>query len=128
MFLSGKIYDFDCIDRYNVNYHDIIPYSFITHVIRFRTKSGKIAHLLIDSNIRYVSKYRKFLFENAILKILLIPDLKNPDGSFGHTRCFIRDDTARKIQEARATLLLEETSRSLANMDNFMSKVSTFLE
>lgn len=67
--------------------------------VRFRTKSGKIAHLLIDSNIRY-----------------------NPDGSFGHTRCFIRDDTARKIQEARATLLLEETSRSLANMDNFMSK------
>lgn len=67
--------------------------------VRFRTKDGKIVHLLIDSNIRY-----------------------NPDGSFGHTRCFIRDDTGRKVQEARARLLLEETKRSLVYMDNFMSR------
>lgn len=74
-------------------------YSIKDVPVRFRTKSGKIVHLLIDSNIRYT-----------------------PDGNFGHTRCFIRDDTPRKIQEARAQLLLEETSRSLENMDNFMSK------
>ena len=44
--------------------------------------------MLIDSNVAY-----------------------NKDGSFGHTRCFIRDDTARKIRDARSELLLEETER-----------------
>jgi PAS domain S-box-containing protein len=67
--------------------------------VRFRTKDGKIVHLLIDSNVRY-----------------------EVDGSFGHTRCFIRDDTGRKIREARASLLLEETKRSLKMLDNFMSR------
>ena len=56
--------------------------------VRFRTKDGKLVHLLIDSNVAY-----------------------NKDGSFGHTRCFIRDDTARKIRDARSKLLLEETER-----------------
>ena len=51
--------------------------------VRFRTKDGKIVHLLIDSNVRY-----------------------EKDGSFGHTRCFIRDDTGRKIRESHANLLL----------------------
>jgi len=67
--------------------------------VRFRTKDGKMVHLLIDSNVRY-----------------------EKDGSFGHTRCFIRDDTGRKIREARASLLLEETKRSLKMLDNFMSR------
>jgi PAS domain S-box-containing protein len=67
--------------------------------VRFRTKDGKVVHLLIDSNVRY-----------------------EVDGSFGHTRCFIRDDTGRKIREARASLLLEETKRSLKMLDNFMSR------
>jgi len=67
--------------------------------VRFRTKNGKIVHLLIDSNVKY-----------------------NPDGSFGHTRCFIRDDTGRKIRQARAALLLEETKRSLTMLDNFMAR------
>jgi PAS domain S-box-containing protein len=44
--------------------------------VRFRTKEGKIVHLLIDSNV----KYDEF-------------------GDFQHTRCFIRDDTGRKVQE-----------------------------
>lgn len=56
--------------------------------VRFRTKDGRMVHLLIDSNVAY-----------------------NKDGSFGHTRCFIRDDTARKIRDARTKLLLEETER-----------------
>ena len=67
--------------------------------VRFRSKDGKIVHLLIDSNVRY-----------------------EKDGSFGHTRCFIRDDTGRKIRESHASLLLEETKRSLAMLDNFMAR------
>lgn len=46
----------------------------------------------------------------------------NKDGSFGHTRCFIRDDTARKIRDARSQLLLEETERSLRMLDGFLSR------
>lgn len=56
--------------------------------VRFRTKDGKLVHLLIDSNVAY-----------------------NPDGSFGHTRCFIRDDTVRKIRDARTKLLIHESER-----------------
>lgn len=67
--------------------------------VRFRTKDRKMVHLLIDSNVKY-----------------------SKDGSFGHTRCFIRDDTGRKIREARASLLLEETKRSLKMLDNFMAR------
>ena len=58
--------------------------------MRFRTKAGKIVPLLIDSNVNY-----------------------HPDGSFHHTRCFIRDDTGRRVREARAAALLKETKRSL---------------
>lgn len=58
-----------------------------------------MVHLLIDSNVAY-----------------------NKDGSFGHTRCFIRDDTARKIRDARSKLLLEETERSLRMLDGFLSR------
>lgn len=67
--------------------------------VRFRTKDGKLVHLLIDSNVAY-----------------------NVDGSFGHTRCFIRDDTARKIRDARTKLLLAENERSLRMLDNFLSR------
>ena len=67
--------------------------------VRFRTKDNKLVHLLIDSNVAY-----------------------NTDGSFGHTRCFIRDDTARKIKDARTTLLLEENERSLRMLDSFLSR------
>jgi PAS domain S-box-containing protein len=67
--------------------------------VRFRTKDGRIVDLLIDSNVKY-----------------------DEQGKFAHTRCFIRDDTKRKIREARAQLLLKETKRSLAMLDNFMSR------
>jgi PAS domain S-box-containing protein len=67
--------------------------------VRFRAKNGKIVDLLIDSNVKY-----------------------DDYGKFAHTRCFIRDDTKRKIREARAQLLLEETKRSLKMLDNFMSR------
>mmetsp|Transcript_3814 Transcript_3814/g.6360 ORF Transcript_3814/g.6360 Transcript_3814/m.6360 type:complete len:715 (+) Transcript_3814:122-2266(+) len=67
--------------------------------VRFRAKDGRIVDLLIDSNVKY-----------------------DDSGNFAHTRCFIRDDTKRKIREARASLLLEETKRSLKILDNFMSR------
>ena len=56
--------------------------------VRYLSKNGRIVHLLIDSNIAY-----------------------NKDGSFGHTRCIIRDDSARKIRDTRTKLLLGETKR-----------------
>mmetsp|Transcript_36524 Transcript_36524/g.91890 ORF Transcript_36524/g.91890 Transcript_36524/m.91890 type:complete len:94 (-) Transcript_36524:290-571(-) len=46
--------------------------------VRFRTKGGDIKDLLIDSNVNW-----------------------NTDGSFKHSRCFIRDDAARKVREAK---------------------------
>ena len=52
--------------------------------IRFRKKNGKIQDLLIDSNVNYTE-----------------------DGSFNHTRCFIRDDTARMIREAKTKIEIE---------------------
>eukprot|EP00218_Dolichomastix_sp_CCMP3274_P007010 CAMPEP_0170135428 /NCGR_PEP_ID=MMETSP0033_2-20121228/2473_1 /TAXON_ID=195969 /ORGANISM="Dolichomastix tenuilepis, Strain CCMP3274" /LENGTH=788 /DNA_ID=CAMNT_0010371027 /DNA_START=31 /DNA_END=2397 /DNA_ORIENTATION=- len=67
--------------------------------VRFRTKDGRIVNLLIDSNVRY-----------------------NPDGSFGHTRCFIRDDTARKVREARQEMAAQEMQRSKKLLDNFLSR------
>ena len=45
--------------------------------IRFRTKKGDIRYLLVDSNVNF-----------------------GDDGSFRHTRCFIRDDTARIVRES----------------------------
>jgi PAS domain S-box-containing protein len=67
--------------------------------VRFRAKDGRIVNLLIDSNVKY-----------------------DNDGKFEHTRCFIRDDTKRKIREERSRLLLAETKRSLKMLDNFMSR------
>lgn len=59
--------------------------------VRFRTKTGGIKDLLIDSNVNYTH-----------------------NGNFNHTRCFIRDDTGRKVREARAEesrLAKEKVSR-----------------
>jgi hypothetical protein len=68
--------------------------------VRFRTKDGRIVNLLIDSNVKYDSQTK----------------------AFSHTRCFIRDDTQRKIREARAQTVLEEIKHSLQMLDNFMSR------
>lgn len=43
--------------------------------VRFRAKDGRIIPLLIDSNVNYTDS-----------------------GQFNHTRCFIRDDTGRKVK------------------------------
>eukprot|EP00979_Chaetoceros_neogracilis_P009151 scaffold2077_cov233-Chaetoceros_neogracile.AAC.2 len=68
--------------------------------VRFRTKDGRIVDLLIDSNVKYDSQTK----------------------DFSHTRCFIRDDTQRKIREAHAQTVLEEIKHSLQLLDKFMSR------
>jgi signal transduction histidine kinase len=42
--------------------------------------------------------------------------------AFNHTRCFIRDDTGRRVREARVEALLKETDRSLKLLDAFVSR------
>jgi len=71
--------------------------------VRFRTKAGAIVPLLIDSNVAYTT------------------DDKGCK-AFGHTRCFIRDDTGRRVREARADAMLRETRRSLKLLDAFISR------
>jgi len=71
--------------------------------VRFRTKQGKIVPLLIDSNVAYTT------------------DDKG-EKAFGHTRCFIRDDTGRRVRDARADAMLQETKRSLKLLDAFISR------
>jgi PAS domain S-box-containing protein len=67
-------------------FHELATGKSIQDVpVRFRSKSGRIKHLLIDSNVNW-----------------------NVDGSFKHTRCFIRDDTRRQIREARHKLAEEK--------------------
>lgn len=51
---------------------------------RFVTKSGESRFLLVDSNVNW-----------------------NDDGSFRHTRCFIRDDTDRMMQDSIRNALTE---------------------
>ena len=67
--------------------------------VRFRAKDGRIVPLLIDSNVNYTKA-----------------------GEFNHTRCFIRDDTQRKVREANAEVLLKETQRTLELFDAFVSR------
>ena len=68
--------------------------------IRFRTKDGRIKDLLIDSNVNY-----------------------KEDGSFNHTRCFIRDDTNRKIREAREEISKTLQKKLSSEKERFISKV-----
>ena len=68
--------------------------------VRFRTKTGKIQDLLIDSNVNYKS-----------------------DGSFNHTRCFIRDDTGRKVREARAEAAATAATTIADGKRRFSSKL-----
>lgn len=68
--------------------------------IRFRTKDGGIKDLLIDSNVNY-----------------------KDDGSFNHTRCFIRDDTGRKIREAREDTRKALSEKLVVEKEKFISKL-----
>jgi hypothetical protein len=53
--------------------------------------------------------------------IILLGDPVSDQDVFQHEKEF-RDDTVRKIRDARAGLLLEETKRSLKMLDNFMAQ------
>ena len=68
--------------------------------VRFRTKDGRIKHLLIDSNVNW-----------------------NADGSFKHTRCFIRDDTLRKVREERLRVTREKETELSSAKDIFFRKI-----
>ena len=63
----------------------------------------QIVPLLIDSNVAYTTDDQGCQ-------------------AFGHTRCFIRDDTGRRVREARADAMLHETRRSLKLLDAFISR------
>jgi len=71
--------------------------------VRFRTKHGKIVHLLIDSNVAYKVD-------------------EEGNKTFNHTRCFIRDDTGRRMREARVNARLKEMELSRKQLDQFMSR------
>lgn len=66
--------------------------------VRFRAKNGDIKYLLIDSNVNY-----------------------NVDGSFRHTRCFIRDDTARIVRD-RISKYEKDTAAQLSAERTFFHK------
>eukprot|EP00903_Cladosiphon_okamuranus_P019286 g17727.t1 len=68
--------------------------------VRFRTKTGKVKDLLIDSNVNY-----------------------HADGSFNHTRCFIRDDTGRKVREARAEAVMAAEKEIADGKRRFSAKL-----
>eukprot|EP00238_Polyblepharides_amylifera_P000645 CAMPEP_0196570912 /NCGR_PEP_ID=MMETSP1081-20130531/1064_1 /TAXON_ID=36882 /ORGANISM="Pyramimonas amylifera, Strain CCMP720" /LENGTH=707 /DNA_ID=CAMNT_0041887603 /DNA_START=201 /DNA_END=2324 /DNA_ORIENTATION=- len=68
--------------------------------VRFRTKDNRIKHLLIDSNVNW-----------------------NRDGSFNHTRCFIRDDTARQVREARLMMMKKKTEEFAQQKSALLRKI-----
>ncbi|KAI9000081.1 hypothetical protein BC832DRAFT_541559 [Gaertneriomyces semiglobifer] len=65
--------------------------------VRMRHKDGTIKDVVIDSNVNY-----------------------HPDGSFHHTRCFIRDDTKRKTEEARLKAQIEAAEAAMSAKDDFL--------
>jgi len=71
--------------------------------VRFRTKSGKIVPLLIDSNVAYKMD-------------------ESGEKVFNHTRCFIRDDTGRRVRQARMDSLLKEAERTQELFDAYASR------
>jgi PAS domain S-box-containing protein len=68
--------------------------------VRFRRKDGRIQHLLIDSNVNW-----------------------NVDGSFNHTRCFIRDDTERLVRETRLKLQQKQLEELAKTKEALLRKV-----
>mmetsp|Transcript_7269 Transcript_7269/g.14808 ORF Transcript_7269/g.14808 Transcript_7269/m.14808 type:complete len:730 (-) Transcript_7269:525-2714(-) len=68
--------------------------------VRFRKKDGRIQHLLIDSNVNW-----------------------NVNGTFNHTRCFIRDDTERLVRETRFKLKQEQLKELSQVKESLLRKV-----
>jgi signal transduction histidine kinase len=64
------------------------------------SKTGEIKHLMVDSNVNF-----------------------NKDGSFRHTRCFIRNDLDRRVSEAITTIEKRNVAASAAAKDRFIRRV-----
>ena len=67
---------------------------------KFRTKSGELRYLIVDSNVNW-----------------------NADGTFKHTRCFIRDDTQRKIEEEIKAMELKHMKNLNDGKDTFIRRI-----
>lgn len=68
--------------------------------VRFRTKAGKVQDVLVDFLVKYKS-----------------------DGSFNHTRCFIREDTRLIIRESRAEMMVTASKKIAVEKERFSSKL-----
>jgi PAS domain S-box-containing protein len=71
--------------------------------VRFRSKAGKIIPLLIDSNVAYKVE-------------------ESGEKVFNHTRCFIRDDTGRRVRQARGEAKLREAKLTQQLFDAYASR------
>lgn len=67
---------------------------------KFRAKNGDPKYLLIDSNVSY-----------------------HPDGTFNHTRCFIRDDNERRIREAVFKTKMDSLAMLMNAKDSFIRRM-----
>jgi len=67
---------------------------------KFRAKNGDPKYLLIDSNVSW-----------------------HPDGTFNHTRCFIRDDNERRIREAVFKNKMDNLSTLMDAKDRFIRRM-----
>ena len=87
--------------------------------VRYVTRSGTIAHLLLDCDGRAILRRN---FDSSSLTYESAS--KSPSASFSshYFRFFTRDDTARRIQEMRSNVLFQETNRSLQMLDDFMNR------
>jgi hypothetical protein len=74
---------------------------FTLALTELQSKNGTVKDVLIDSNVNY-----------------------HPNGAFKHTRCFIRDDTARKLEEEKYKLQLDEAERTIKLKDDFLYTVA----
>ena len=65
-----------------------------------RCKNGDVKYFVVDSNVNF-----------------------NPDGTFKHTRCFIRDNAERRIQETLHEMELKSIKAAAEGKDQFMRRV-----
>lgn len=84
------------------NNFDIISRGKTLHNLSsvWKTKQGECRHVVIDSNMRF-----------------------GPNGEQLNTRCFIRDDTARQLQNIRAQVEMDSTLASMRSKDKFLRRL-----
>lgn len=67
---------------------------------KFRTKSGDVRYLIVDSNVSW-----------------------HADGTFKHTRCFIRDDTERRMRDLGREMELRASKETSAAKSKFIGRL-----